>query len=119
MNSLLAVNALTVAMAPNLIQRRANDRALGQTLAAEVARSGMMRLACRSGSVPPARAGNVNVNPLRIVAKAGVDGSRADRESCSQESTTAGGSSRLSLSRLVRCPCYGLHFLCVAKSTQR
>ena|GEM_PF-1679592 len=69
--------------------------------------------------MPPARSGNVNVNPLRIVAKAGVDGSRADRESCSQESTTAGGSSRLSLSRLVRCPCYGLHFLCVAKSTQR
>jgi hypothetical protein len=69
--------------------------------------------------VLPARSGNVNVNPLRIVAKAGADGSRADRESCSQESTTAGGSPQLSRSRLVRCPCHGLHLLCVAKSTQR
>jgi len=69
--------------------------------------------------VLPARSGNVNVNPLRIVAKAGADGSRADCESCSQESTTAGGSPQLSRSRLVRCPCHGLHLLCVAKSTQR
>jgi hypothetical protein len=81
--------------------------------------SGMIRLACRSGSVLPGRSGNVNVNPLRIVVKAGADGSRADRESYSQESATAGGSSQLSSSRLVRCPCHGLHFLRVAESTQR
>jgi hypothetical protein len=68
--------------------------------------------------VLPVRSGNVSVNPLRIVAKAGTDGSRGDRESCSQESTTAGGRSQLSRSRLVRCPCHGLHFLCVAESTQ-
>lgn len=40
MNSPSAVNALTVATAPKLIQRRANARALGQTLVAEVARLG-------------------------------------------------------------------------------
>jgi len=81
--------------------------------------SGMIRLAYRSGSVLPAKSGNVNVNPLILVVKAGADGSRADRESCAQVSTTAGGSSQLSSSRLVRCSCHGLHLLRVAESTQR
>jgi hypothetical protein len=40
MNSPSAVNALTVATALKLIQCRTNDRALGQTLAAEGARLG-------------------------------------------------------------------------------
>jgi hypothetical protein len=40
MNSPSAVNAFTVATAPNLIQRRANDCARGQTLAAAIARLG-------------------------------------------------------------------------------
>lgn len=104
---------------PRLVQRRANNRALGQTLADEVARLRLDQVSLqRSGAVLHARSGNVNVNPVMIVVKAGAAGSRADRKSRSQESTTAGGSSQLSSSPLARCPCDELHFLHVAKSAR-
>lgn len=120
MNSPSAVNALTVAAAlPNWSSDGRIIAHSGRRSLMKPHGSGMIRLACRSGSVLHARSGNVNVNPLMIVVKAGADGSRADRESCSQESTTAGGSSQLSSSQLVRCPCHGLHFLHVAESTQQ
>lgn len=109
----------TPTTAPKLIRRRANDRALGQMLAAEGVRLGHDRVSLRARVCAPAGSGNVNVNLLSIVAEANADGSRADRESCSQENTTAGGSSQLSCYRPVQCPCHGLHLLYVAESIQR